>query len=171
MPRLLRGQRAASVEARAKALDAGVRMRIDELTRVLSQKAPDAIRLHPFTTLERLAQWSVPARGILPMSPNTLRRRVDDQYPGGMPALRAALQRVRALRHHARDRAHAQYAERRALRRENEALINAMAHWSERYYDLVKRLRHLAETHRPARRALETHQDRYRPSTSLTVVR
>jgi len=153
MSRLRKGQRAASVETRAREIRANVRARLERLDQVLL--AGDTASAPPCwsASFEAFARWSEPSGGINSLSPKTLRRHVNEILSGGQSELLTKLAAARDVQHPSRTRG-SRCPEGKA---KDEALIDHVHAFSQRYLDLLERLRRLGASSADARETLAKH--------------
>lgn len=159
MPRLSKGQRATSIQARMDFARASTIARLDALR---SEGARiDSALLERFLNLDSLASWDEPDRGIHPLSPKTLRRHIDGVFDGGYQAFRVA---VEAMKRRVRETTETELHSRKVrehisstVKAETERATDATLEMTARYLDLLQRLQRLGTSNPIAARLLEGH--------------
>nr|CBA30150.1 hypothetical protein Csp_C22110 [Curvibacter putative symbiont of Hydra magnipapillata] len=106
-----------------------------------------------FASVDALAAWEDVDQGIYPVSPKTMRKHIDLMHGGGY---RAFILSVEYLRNHnatSTARSSVEAAIRQGLEREAAAILEM----TNRYLDLMKRMRNLAENNPSAMVQLKHH--------------
>lgn len=161
MARLSKGQLAPGVIARADRTKASVLRRFD-----LLHSQPEACA--SISTLSALAEWSDPRHGITPVSANSIRKYAKEYYPGG---IRGLLNRLSEGRLSSDNRGRSVGCQGGLTDAEVERMADSILRWSDRYGDLVDRMRNLAAIDESVRRELNAHRKRYEwPKPILRVV-
>jgi hypothetical protein len=151
MTKLVKGQRAKSVEARAEAVRATVRARLELLEKAACSPSETPAN-GCFSSFDEFANWSEPTLGIFSLTPKTLRRHINDIFPGGQ---RAVLEKLSAARNMKQSGAGTPVGTVRSTA--DEQLVDHVHAFTQRYLDLLERLRRLSLSSEEARNSLAKH--------------
>lgn len=165
MPRLIEGQTApgiATKQARRKQIVQHVIYALEESLAAPREVA--ATTLNAFRSYRKLAHWTDTDRDIAPIAENTLRKYLDELYPGGVRAFEQARRKLleRAKRVVVASGTKASYQQsNRELKDENQILTNHILQFSSQYLDLLERTSNLADAHAFLQDYLKAHQRAY----------
>lgn len=154
MSRLQKGAVAPGVAARSDRAKESIAARLkvlDELRRA-GDKRSDGMLVF-FETIGALAAWTDSGRGITPVSPKTMRKHIEHMYEGGYVAFMMTVEQLRSLRLPATPHPLVEGEVRRRIQHEAAAVIEM----TNRYLDLMKRMRGLADSNPAAMVQLKHH--------------
>lgn len=154
MGRLRKGDVAPGIAARSERAKESIAARLkvlDELQRNRS-KCDDGVLVF-FETVDALAGWTDAGRRISPVSPKTMRKHIERMYEGGYVAFMAALEQVRSMNTPAGLHPSVEAEVRRRIQQEAAAVLEM----TNRYLDLIKRMRGLADASPAAMTQLKHH--------------
>lgn len=154
MGRLQKGTLAPGIAARSNRAKESIAARLralDDLRRAGSKRG-DA-RLAFFETIDALAAWTDTDCGITPVSPKTMRKHIEHLYQGGYEAFMAAVDELRSTSTKMALHSSVEGEVRRRVQREAAAVMEM----TNRYLDLMKRMRVLADTNPTAMTQFKHH--------------
>lgn len=170
MPRLVKGETAIGIAARARRLEDGAARKCQLLKKILRQQPLNEKLAASFTSLEAIASLELASQRLMAMSPNTLRKHVRVNYEGGLDAFLADIAKIKKMLREKGDRQQDTSGVLRELREENQVLVKAIGHWSDRYQDLLKRMRKLADSSAFAKDILVAHQALFKATNAALKV-
>lgn len=142
MGRLKKGVIAPGVAARSNRAKESVAARLKVFEELQQSGVSSAdVRWTRFASVDALATWEDADRGIYPISPKTMRKHIDLMHEGGYRAFILSVESIRACNKTSTARPSIETAIRQGLEREAAAILEM----TNRYLDLMKRLRNLAE--------------------------
>lgn len=152
MPRPKPGEMAPSVQRIKASKEESARRRFAILHSALKDmaKVDSSTLRQAFASQRHLAKWDDATLGVRPMALNTLRRYVNELYPGAVAAFEA--DRLTLLRR--LDTKPAREGSKAALQQSNldlrgdyQVLVNHVLEFSAQYLDLLQRAADLASSH------------------------
>jgi hypothetical protein len=152
MPRLRKGEIAAGVRRRSEAANESAQARIRIFDQILAQRVDDPDVIDRFRTISALAGWRREQDKIVPMSQKTLRKHINEQFPGGYAAFVRASRSIRRRRGRG---ANVPLAE--TVSEQIAKASNRVAEMTNRYADLLQRMRRLTAKNSEASRELSRH--------------
>lgn len=167
MPRLKEGETAKGIaikQARRKAI---VKNIIDALEESLANPSLAGVNtLYAFGSYRKLANWTDSNRDISPLAENTLRKYLEELYPGGIRAFDRARQKLlKAKEKASTPGTKAAYKQsHEALKNENQILTNHILQFSAQYLDLLEKTSSMAKAHSFLQDFLKAHHGTY-PNT------
>lgn len=154
MGRLQKGVVAPGIAARSDRAKESIAARLkalDELRRAGSKRGDE--RLIFFETVDALAAWTDAGRGITPVSPKTMRKHIERMYEGGYGAFMKTVAELRSRSTPATPHPAVEGEVRRRIQQEAAAVLEM----TNRYLDLMKRMRGLADANPAAMAQLRHH--------------
>ncbi len=154
MGRLQKGVVAPGIAARSDRAKESIAARLkvlDELRRDGSKRGEGVLEF--FETIDALAAWTDAGRGITPVSPKTMRKHIEHMYEGGYAAFMTAVEQLRSPSTTSIPYPSVEGEVRRRIQREAAAVLEM----TNRYLDLMKRMRGLADTNPAAMAQLKHH--------------
>jgi len=170
MARLTEGEVAqgiATKQARRKEIVMYIINALDEIMANPSQ--PDMKILKAFSSYRKLANWTDSERDISPIAENTLRKYLEEFYPGGIGTFERKRQELlkkvnKKVSTPGTKEAYKQSQE--TLKRENQILTNSILEFSAQYLDVIEKTSSMAKAHSFLQDFLKSHHDAY-PNSSL----
>ena len=165
MPRLNEGEIAPGIALKQAKSREIVKKIITILQKNLmeSRKISDKI-LKVFGSYRKLAAWSDAGSKITPIAENTLRKYLDELYPGGINAFEQArkklLKKANTTLACAGNKASYKKSGEK-LKEENQILINHILQFSAQYLDLLEKTSNMAKAHIFLQNHLKAHCNAY----------
>lgn len=165
MPRLIEGEIAKGVATKQAQRKEIVKNIINTLEESLSEPNKVGVKtLHAFGSYRKLASWTDQDRNITPLAENTLRKYLEEIYPGGISAFDQARQKLlnpskEKLSTPGTKAAYKQSHE--ALKMENQILTNRILQFSAQYLDLLEKTSSMAKAHSFLQDFLKAHHGTY----------
>jgi len=154
MGRLQKGVVAPGVAAKSSRAKESIAARLkvlEELRRSGGHRGDP--RATYFATIDALAAWTDLDRGIAPVSPKTMRKHIERMYEGGYEAFITVVAQLRSSSPPATPHRLVEGEVRRRIQREAAAVLEM----TNRYSDLIKRMRSLADGSPAAMAQLKHH--------------
>lgn len=169
MPRLTKGELAPGIRNISAVAALSAALRVEEFERLKRESAPSELQLSRFLTVSGLADWDDGLIGITPLSPKTLRKHINQIYPGGLAQiLKDAAELLERLRGkpNGSTEANSDYWRARV-----EQAVDSSLEMTARYLDLLERLKKLSMGSEEACIELERHMRRYESHPHIRVVK
>jgi hypothetical protein len=159
MPKLKKGETAPGVEARIAIARENVRRRLQIFMGLCAEdNAIDKNFIEHFVTMDALACWNEIQLGILPVSSKTLRKYINEMFPGGITVFRreaARLTKQKDLKEKVNIGISPDLISE--VRRQTEREAAATLEMTARYLDLLERLKKLATYDANAEKQIRHH--------------
>ena len=165
MPRLIEGEIAQGIAAKQARRKEIVKNIINALEESLANPSQAGVKtLHAFGSYRKLASWTDSDLDIASMAENTLRKYLEEIYPGGISAFDQARQKLLKISKETVSTPGTKAAYKQsheALKNENQILTNRILQFSAQYLDLLEKTSSMAKAHSFLQDFLKAHHGAY----------
>lgn len=165
MPRLTAGEIAPGIASKKEEKRAVVLAIIQTLDAGISDRGSiGKPALAAFGSYRKMSRWADDEKNISPLSENTLRKYINELYPGGLKSFDRNRKRLLASgdRKLVKKGSKESYvANSQKLAEENQILTNQIMQFSAQYLDLLEKTSDIAKAHQSLQNFLKSHKDIY----------